>query len=432
MISPFLYFYFYFYFISSIVSITFLLVLSRRSWGIFPKLYAHVLIWIQEKFASSTEIPIGQRLKIIQRRYNGRFIDRITADFAHKQKLNEKATFFDLENDLVQAGIEAIIQDDLLFTCEWAPTNHWNSSFQNFNKSAIVDFTLQWTTFIFGCTIRYFLLFPIRVCCLTLAMLFISTAAIFSFFYKYNQPQIVYIGHVFSRLFCQSIGLIAYYENDKYRPKSPGIAVANHISANDIQMLFSDPNIAGYTVTGQKHKGLIGWIESTCGRVGSTLWLERANANERRDFQKDIVDFARDKTKEPILLFPEGYCSNGAAVSLFRRSCFVENVDIYPIAVRQDPRLGDAFWKEDTFLPYMFRLMTSFAVIYHVRYLAPMKKKKSETAENFARRIQEKIAETNKTDALPFDMGVLKKKSEQKKLLDHSQFQCAKITTSLQ
>lgn len=95
-------------------------------------------------------------------------------------------------------------------------------------------------------------------------------------------------------------------------------------------------------------------------------------------------------------------------------------------------RLGDAFWKEDTFLPYMFRLMTSYAVIYHVRYLAPMKRKKIETAEDFARKIQEKIAEANTTDALPFDMGVLKKKSEQKKLLEHSQSQCAKIVTFLQ
>ncbi|KAE9545902.1 hypothetical protein FO519_010886, partial [Halicephalobus sp. NKZ332] len=63
-------------------------------------------------------------------------------------------------------------------------------------------------------------------------MAFITAAAIFSLVYKYKKNQIVYIGNVFSRFFCQSIGLIGYYENDKHRPRSPGIAVSNHISAN--------------------------------------------------------------------------------------------------------------------------------------------------------------------------------------------------------
>jgi len=425
-------FYVYWYFIFSILSITFLLVILRRSWGILPRLYVHGLISLQEKFSPvvSKEPPAGQRLKIIQKRHNGRFIDRITANYCHNERNKKETGLLELETELLQAGVEAIIQDDLLFTCDWAPTNYWNIldfPVLNLAKSIDKDVFIQWAMYGAGWIIRFLFLLPVRIGCLILAMSFITVAALFSIVHEYNRTQIIYIGNVFSRLFCQSIGLVAYYENDKHRPRAPGIAVSNHISANDIQMLYADPNVDGYTITGQKHKGLIGWVESTTGRVGSTLWMERSDINERRQFQKIIISYAQDATKEPILLFPEGYCSNGASVSLFRRACFVENVDIYPVAISQDARLGDAFWKEDTFLPYMFRLMTSFAVIYHVKYLPPMRRKKSETAESFARRLQQRIAEANESDALPLDMGVLKKKSEQKKLYDHSQHQCAKI-----
>ena len=122
-------------------------------------------------------------------------------------------------------------------------------------------------------------------------------------------------------------------------------------------------------------------------------------------------------------------------LALSKMSTFIQSLSVKmqgfnflkKLKLKRGFRLGDAFWKEDTFLPYMFRLMTSFAVIYHVKYLPPMRRKKSETAESFARRLQQRIAEANESDALPLDMGVLKKKSEQKKLFDHSQYQCAKI-----
>ena len=136
-----------------------------------------------------------------------------------------------------------------------------------------------------------------------LSMTFITIAALFSIVHEYNRNQIIYIGNVFSRLFCQSIGLVAYYENDKHRPRAPGIAISNHISSNDIQMLYADPDVGGYTITGQKHRGLIGWVESTTGRVGSTLWMERSDTNERREFQVRLFKAENDRNQ-----ISESYC----------------------------------------------------------------------------------------------------------------------------
>ena len=104
--------YVYCYFIFSIISITFLLVILRRSWGIIPRLYVHGLILLQEKFSPvvSKEPPAGQRLKIIQRRHSGRFIDRITANHCHNEKNRKGTGLLELETELLQAGVEAIIQ----------------------------------------------------------------------------------------------------------------------------------------------------------------------------------------------------------------------------------------------------------------------------------------------------------------------------------
>jgi len=331
---------------------------------------------------------------------------------------------------MLQAGVEAIIQDDLLFTCEFSPINHWN--FLSTPFSFGYESIQQWFLYCFSLGIRFLFLFPIRCCLLMASIIFLTTAAIFSFIHQYSHEQVVYIGKSFSRLFCASIGVIGnYIDGDKNQPTGGAIAVANHLSANDIQLLYADAVEWGYTVTGQKHSGIIGWVEKTAGQIGSTLWLERTNAIERKEFQNNIVSYASNVTKDPILLFPEGYCSNGTAVSQFRRACFVENVDIYPISITQDPRLGDAFWKEDTFLPYLFRLMTSFGIIYNVRYLPPMRRNLNETSEKFAQRVQGKIADASNIDIVPFDLNVLKRMSEQKRIHGYSQNKCANIITKL-
>ena len=75
--------------------------------------------------------------------------------------------------------------------------------------------------------------------------------------------------------------------------------------------------------------------------------------------------------------------------------------------------------------------MTSFGIIYNVRYLPPMRRENGETSEEFAQRIQQKIADSSNVDAIPFDLNVLKRESEQKRIHAYSQNQCAHILARL-
>jgi hypothetical protein len=75
--------------------------------------------------------------------------------------------------------------------------------------------------------------------------------------------------------------------------------------------------------------------------------------------------------------------------------------------------------------------MTSFGIIYNVRYLPPMRRSINEPSEKFAQRIQERIAYASNIDAIPFDLSVLKRVSEQKRIHEYSQNQCAQMISKL-
>uniref|UniRef100_A0A914XR70 Uncharacterized protein n=1 Tax=Panagrolaimus superbus TaxID=310955 RepID=A0A914XR70_9BILA len=75
--------------------------------------------------------------------------------------------------------------------------------------------------------------------------------------------------------------------------------------------------------------------------------------------------------------------------------------------------------------------MTSFGIIYNVRYLPPMRRHINEASEKFAQRIQERIADASNIDAIPFDLNVLKRITEQKRIHDYSQNQCAHMISTL-
>lgn len=72
--------------------------------------------------------------------------------------------------------------------------------------------------------------------------------------------------------------------------------MANHLSPNDIQIICADVNPKQnyiYSVTGQKHQGIIWTIERLVERLCPSIWLERASADERRAFTKAVLHEAR-------------------------------------------------------------------------------------------------------------------------------------------
>jgi hypothetical protein len=67
--------------------------------------------------------------------------------------------------------------------------------------------------------------------------------------------------------------------------------------------------------------------------------------DDRKAFFEAILSEAR-MGAEPVLVFPEGYCTNNSHTIQFRKALFEESVRIFPIAIRQDTRLGDNYWSE--------------------------------------------------------------------------------------
>ena len=215
---------------------------------------------------------------------------------------------------------------------------------------------------------RFGVLFPVRVCLLSSSFIFAAFWCIVVLFYNPSGQRKTWIAVVYCRLFCAGTGLIANYHNQKNKPRRPGIAVSNHLSPNDIQIICADVEPDReylYTVTGQKHTGIIWAIERLVERLCPSLWFDRANMKDRKDFINLIMEegkvgfylnsminlnfksmnlnlnlnsiklnFNPFQKAGPVLLFPEGYCTNNTRVLQFRKAVFVDDVVIHPIAIK--------------------------------------------------------------------------------------------------
>uniref|UniRef100_A0A158PC08 PlsC domain-containing protein n=1 Tax=Angiostrongylus cantonensis TaxID=6313 RepID=A0A158PC08_ANGCA len=178
---------------------------------------------------------------------------------------------------------------------------------------------------------RWGFLFPIRLGLLLTSFAFLIVAGLMYYFQNVSDAEKTWFGIICSRLFLSGMGIVVTYNNIHFRPKEAGVAVSNHMSPNDVQALFAGTPLGsshGFIVTGQKHSGIIGSIEAAADRICPTIWVDRKSAKGRREFFEEIMK------KFPILLFPEGYCSNNTQVLQFRRAIFKEGITIYPIAIK--------------------------------------------------------------------------------------------------
>lgn len=359
-----------FYLYGSVITLSYFstvfLIFFGLSWGILPHWYLHLVSLIQGYF------PNEKHKNVRENEDNDEEEDDKTPD------------------QIAEEQVKRLIATDLAPSFNTAPTirptllgmlpeKNWN------NK--------QKTIFFVGLVFRAFFLMPVRIGLLLTSFVFVALAGLQTAFRTLSDREKTWVAIVYCRLFCSSMGLVANYRNPQNRPKKPGVAVSNHLTPNDIQILFAGTphgSSYGYVVTGQKHKGIIGVIEHLVEKLCPALWLERKCINERQGFLAEVMKIAR--REGPVLLFPEGYCSNNSKVLQFRKAIFEENVNIYPVAIKQTPEFGDGFWYEDEFLQYLVRTMLNWAVVYDIQYLPMETRRESENNTMFAGRIQQTIA----------------------------------------
>nr|CDJ90753.1 Phospholipid glycerol acyltransferase domain containing protein [Haemonchus contortus] len=405
------------------------LILLDKNWGPLPHYYLQLIEWIQSFYGKiypeSEEAPWPAIIKKSVKNVLARTKASSSAEFTF---LLSPRNHLEISVDAIQSGVEAIIQDDLSTAFYPSPTY----SETLLRTSPLPHWTMaQKALFYFTMFFRYGFLFPTRLCLLLISFVFFAGSAFVAVNRKLSDKEKTWVGIIYCRLYCSAMGVVATYKNKRFRPKEAGVAISNHLTPNDVQLLFAGTPLGsthGFVVTGQKHTGIIGSLETLAEKVCPTFWVERKSANGRKEFLAELV--RRAKFGGPVLLFPEGYCSNNTQVLQFRKAIFEEGIKIYPIAIKQDSRFGDSFWQEDGFNSYLLRVMSSWATPIDVTYLPPMKRLPRETNAEFAARAQAAISDVVGVRAGEFDGLLWYSKTEQRRLLELQKEMCATALVS--
>ncbi|XP_075277259.1 glycerol-3-phosphate acyltransferase 3 isoform X1 [Opisthocomus hoazin] len=308
-------------------------------------------------------------------------------------------------------GCEAVAEDEVTRRFSSEELVSWNLlSRTNANLHHVSwQLTVVWVT---GILIRYCLLMPFRVCLavFNILLLVFTTTVVGQFpngrvkCWLSNQVQMIC-----ATLGVRCLGGLVHFHNRENRPQEGGICVANHTSPLDVLILASD---GCYSLVGQAHGGLLGLIQKSCMQTSRHVLFERSEMKDRHLVRKKIREHIADKAKLPILIFPEGTCINNTTVMMFKKGSFEVGGTIHPVAIKYDPRFGDAFWNSTKYsmMTYIFNMMTSWAIVCNVWYLPPMVKEEQEDAVHFANRVKAVIAAQGGMSVLPWDGGLKRKK----------------------
>ncbi|XP_017005599.2 glycerol-3-phosphate acyltransferase 3 isoform X3 [Drosophila takahashii] len=219
-----------------------------------------------------------------------------------------------------------------------------------------------------------------------------------------------------------AISAVITYHNEDNRPSS-GICVANHTSPIDVLVLMCDST---YSLIGQRHGGFLGVLQRALARASPHIWFERGEAKDRHLVAERLKQHVSDPNNPPILIFPEGTCINNTSVMQFKKGSFEVGGVIYPVAIKYDPRFGDAFWNSAKYsmMQYLYMMMTSWAIVCDVWYLPPMYRQDGETAIDFANRVKSVIAKQGGLIDLVWD-GQLKRMKPKKEWREIQQVEFA-------
>ncbi|XP_046747316.1 glycerol-3-phosphate acyltransferase 4 isoform X7 [Diprion similis] len=161
---------------------------------------------------------------------------------------------------------------------------------------------------------------------------------------------------------------------------------------------------------GQRHGGFLGILQRALARASPHIWFERSEVKDREAVTKRLKKHVSDPSNPPILIFPEGTCINNTSVMQFKKGSFEVGGVIYPVAIKYDPKFGDAFWNSSKYsmIQYLYMMMSSWAIVCDVWYLPPMYRQDGESAIDFANRVKAVIARQGGLVDLQWD-GQLKR-----------------------
>nr|ARD71206.1 acetyltransferase [Spodoptera exigua] len=334
---------------------------------------------------------------------------------------------FDLSNclDLVKAGMESIIEDQVTSVFEAEELRSWNLLTRTNRQYEFLTWrlTIIWAM---GFVVRYMFLLPLRIMIFVIGVwwLIACTACIGTLPDGKTKQRINYAVSVMCFNFLsRCISAVITYHDAHYKPKN-GICVANHTSPIDALVLMCDNC---YSLIGQRHNGFLGILQRALARASPHIWFERSEVKDRHAVAKRLKEHISIPDNPPILIFPEGTCINNTSVMQFKKGSFEVGGTIYPVAIKYDPRFGDAFWNSSRYgmLHYLLNMMTSWAIVCDVWYLPAMTRAADESAVDFANRVKAVIARRGGLVDLMWD-GQLKRMKPKKEWRELQQEEISK------
>ncbi|XP_034261422.1 glycerol-3-phosphate acyltransferase 4 isoform X1 [Pantherophis guttatus] len=308
-------------------------------------------------------------------------------------------------------GVESIMDDEVTKRFSAEELASWNLlSRTNYNFHYIsLRLTILWGL---GFLVRYCFLLPLRVAlAFTGIGLLVSGTTMVGLLPNGRHKEFLskHVHLMCYRICIRALTAIITYHHRENRPRNGGICVANHTSPIDVIILASD---GYYAMVGQIHGGLMGVIQRAMVKACPHVWFERSEVKDRHLVARRLSEHANDKSKLPILIFPEGTCINNTSVMMFKKGSFEIDATVYPVAIKYDPQFGDAFFNSSKYgmVNYLLRMMTSWAIVCSVWYLPPMTRQPNEDAVQFANRVKSAIARQGGLVDLLWDGGLKREK----------------------
>uniref|UniRef100_A0A673C1C7 Phospholipid/glycerol acyltransferase domain-containing protein n=1 Tax=Sphaeramia orbicularis TaxID=375764 RepID=A0A673C1C7_9TELE len=301
-------------------------------------------------------------------------------------------------------GVESIMDDEVTKRFSAEELESWNLlTRSNYNFHYIsLRLTVLWGL---GLLIRYGFLLPLRV---TLAFtgvgLLVFLTSVIGLLPNGRMKNFLSekVHLMCYRICVRALTAIITYHDSENKPKNGGLCVANHTSPIDVIILASD---GCYAMVGQIHGGLMGVIQKSMVKACPHIWFERSEVKDRHLVCKySIVSIT-------VCLFNK--TSNYTVeIMMFKKGSFEIGATVYPVAIKYDPRFGDAFWNSSKFgmVNYLLRMMSSWAIVCSVWYLPPMSREEGEDAVQFANRVKAAIARQGGLVDLLWDGGLKRAK----------------------
>uniref|UniRef100_A0A672ICC8 Glycerol-3-phosphate acyltransferase 3-like n=1 Tax=Salarias fasciatus TaxID=181472 RepID=A0A672ICC8_SALFA len=369
--------------------------------GVYIQVLVHILEWatvrIQRgrKEQSSVPVPLpngiieragGSMAEELERRRRSRPLP--SGEFALSDAL-----YF------LKTGVESIVDDQVTQRFSSEELASWNlltRTNHNFRYISL-RLTVIWGL---GVLVRYGVLFPLRItlAVIGLSWLVIGTSLVGLLPESSAKRWLSELVHLTCYRICaRGLSATVQYHNKSNRPQKGGICVANHTTPIDVVILANDgcyAMVSGAAAPPRRHR-----------RHAAAPLRRHAAAPALRAH-------VAARTKLPILIFPEGTCINNTSVMMFKKGSFEIGGTIHPVAIKYDPRFGDAFWNSSKYnmVSYLLRMMTSWAIVVNVWYLPPMTIQEDEDAAQFASRVKSAIADQGGLLDLAWDGGLKRAK----------------------